>query len=142
MCIREKTEGACFFPIQKLKTQYFPICKLISCCCSTEGMGKFIMVNIHLEMHKHEVLHKPRKQRLAPWPACSETLRGKLGHLGQLQPMLRACKMVNSSFTSQPSNFETSYKKESQQPNNFNLFKSNFASAELSHSLHNAQSHT
>lgn len=52
-----------FFNIEA-KAQYFPICKLISCCYSTEGMGEFIMVEIHLEMHKHEVLHKPRKQHI------------------------------------------------------------------------------
>lgn len=29
-------------------------------------MEEFIIVKIHLEMHKHEVLHKPRKQHIGP----------------------------------------------------------------------------
>lgn len=34
----------------------------ISRCYNNEGMGEFIMVKIHFEMRKCEVLHKPRKQ--------------------------------------------------------------------------------
>lgn len=67
MCIREQTEGSWFF--YQHRPNMSP-----SCCQNNEGMGEFIMVKIHSEIHKCEVLHKPRKQHMGQdLPAVRDT---------------------------------------------------------------------